>query len=310
MPATNQLLVNVITATVPGNAVSYAVAHGLRSNSVDVAPTLILPGSQSTVTVASSDATNVYFANSSATPATVSYRVEHGLSNEVDSDTLTPFVVATGTGAGNVTSVGVQTPIVNVGSLSAPIIGLANKTPNPAGTYGSSAQIPVVTVDAKGLVTGVTLAANPSAAIGAPYTVDITDAGFVGLTPSGFFPIPVNTDLVIVNDKRTVADPSAIKYMPYIDTDDLGGNAVPVGRRIVIYCNYDFAPPNGYYFTWVNFGSGAALERNLMQGDHAANAASELATKQFNFGDSAEIMYVGSGRWKMLSFQKLEKYFF
>ena len=94
----DQLLVNVISATVPAGATSYAVPHGLKSNAKAVAPTLILPVAQSAVSVATADAMNIYLANPSGAPAAVTLRLERGLSNEVDAETVAPFFQNVGTG--------------------------------------------------------------------------------------------------------------------------------------------------------------------------------------------------------------------
>lgn len=94
-----QLLINVITATVPAYSSGTVVPHGLRSNGKPVAPTLILPKEQGAVIVASVNATNVYLDNPSDSDVTVTLRCERGLSMEVDADTVTPFFMSTGTGA-------------------------------------------------------------------------------------------------------------------------------------------------------------------------------------------------------------------
>jgi len=99
----DQLLINVVSATVPAGATNYAVAHGLRSNDLAVSPTLVMPAAQSEVTVASFDTTNLYLANPSGDPIAVTFRVERGLSTEVDAEALTPFVLSTGTGKSGVT---------------------------------------------------------------------------------------------------------------------------------------------------------------------------------------------------------------
>lgn len=121
----SQLLVNVLSSTIPAGAVGYPVLHGLRSNDQAVAPTLILPAAQSVVTVASADAENVYLSNPSGAPVTVTLRCERGLSNELDAEAITPFFQNTGTGAGGsgVASVSVTAPIVNTGTATNPNIG-------------------------------------------------------------------------------------------------------------------------------------------------------------------------------------------
>lgn len=123
MPA--QLLINVITATVPAGAVNYPVAHGLKSNGKAVPPTLILPAAQSAVSVASVDATNVYLNNPSGAPVAVTMRVERGLSMEVDADTLPTFFMSTGDGSGGVSGVAVTAPVTNSGTATAPNIGVS-----------------------------------------------------------------------------------------------------------------------------------------------------------------------------------------
>lgn len=94
----DQLLVNVVSVIVPAEASNYAVPHGLLSNGKPVAPTLILPQSQSPVVVVSADATNVYLTNSSGYNTPVTLRLERGLSNELDADTVTPLYMNMGNG--------------------------------------------------------------------------------------------------------------------------------------------------------------------------------------------------------------------
>ena len=65
-------------------------------------------------------------------------------------------------------------------SASAPItyanntVGLADVSPSPAGTYGSSTQIPAITVDAKGRVTSVTTNAASGGGTWSTYTPTLT----------------------------------------------------------------------------------------------------------------------------------------
>lgn len=119
----SQLLVNVITATVPASAVNYAVAHGLRSNDKAVAPTLVLPQGQSAVLVVSADETNVYLNNSSGADVAVTLRCERDLSMQADAASVTPFYMSTGAPGGGVETLFVTAPITNTGTAEAPIIG-------------------------------------------------------------------------------------------------------------------------------------------------------------------------------------------
>lgn len=210
-----QLLVNVISATVPAGASSYPVAHGLISNQQAVAPTLVMPKAQSAVTVQAVDENNVYLANPSGAPVEVTFRVERGLSNEVNAETLPLFIQSTGDGGtGPMTEVSVTAPITNSGTSTAPNIGLntamggdldgsyPNPTlktlsPSPAGTYGSASSIPVVTVSGSGLVTGVSTA--PAAAMYLNASIAITSGDF---TTSPVYLTPTPSALVIPAGRR------------------------------------------------------------------------------------------------------------
>lgn len=190
----DQVLVNVVTVTVPGGVGGVPWPHGLKSNGVSVAPTLVIPAFQSPILVGYADAENLYLVNESQDEATAVFRCERGLSIEVDADTLQPFYQSVGSGqSSGVASVSVTAPITNTGTASAPVIGasvgsaagtlcagndarLSNTrtptplSPSPAGTYGSSSAVPVVTVNSAGQVTSVTTQAvaggAPSGAAG------------------------------------------------------------------------------------------------------------------------------------------------
>ena len=86
----SQLLINVLTVTVPAGAFGYPAAHGLKSNGVGVAPTLILPQAQSPVSIDSADETNVYLSNA-GDEVVVVLRCERDLSMQADAAALPPF---------------------------------------------------------------------------------------------------------------------------------------------------------------------------------------------------------------------------
>jgi hypothetical protein len=83
----DQLLVNVLTVTVPASG-SVTVAHGLKSNGVSVAPKLVLPSGSSPVSAGTITDTEITFNNSAAYEVTATFRVERGVSIEVDADGL------------------------------------------------------------------------------------------------------------------------------------------------------------------------------------------------------------------------------
>lgn len=95
----SQLLINVLTVTVPANE-SVTVPHGLRSNDKPVAPKLVLPQGASTVSVGAITDTTITFNNSAAYPVTAKFRVERGVSVEVDAETLETVVVGSGAAGG------------------------------------------------------------------------------------------------------------------------------------------------------------------------------------------------------------------
>lgn len=91
----SQLLVNVITVTVPATG-SVTVPHGLRSNDKPVAPKLVLPSGSPALTVGTITDTTIEFINGTEAPITATFRVERGLSMEVDAADLSTVVVGSG----------------------------------------------------------------------------------------------------------------------------------------------------------------------------------------------------------------------
>ena len=122
--------------------------------------------------------------------------------------------IGAGTGSGTVTSVsGTAGNITSTGGAT-PVIDLASGIVT-AGTYGSSALIPVVTVDTYGRVTTITTAANPQGTVtsvsgtgtvsGLTLTGTVTSSGSLTLggalavTPSDFASQTANTFLAAPN---------------------------------------------------------------------------------------------------------------
>lgn len=87
-----QLLVSVTPEFTLAPNATYSFTHGLKSNGVAVAPTLVHPDRASAVAVDSTSATVVVFRNNGAASATVRFRCEYGLSNELDSEATTPVL--------------------------------------------------------------------------------------------------------------------------------------------------------------------------------------------------------------------------
>ena len=96
----SQLLVNVLTVTNLGAGFSVTVPHGLKVAGEGVVPKLVFPDRGTNIRVTAADDTNITFENSGASlEALVRFRVEYGLSNEVDSSTLTPMLYAGSSGS-------------------------------------------------------------------------------------------------------------------------------------------------------------------------------------------------------------------
>ena len=94
----DQLLVNVVSVSVPPGESMFAVAHGLRSNGRAVTPTLILPSAPSSANIVGADETNLYLSNTSAGAVSVSIRCQYDLSVMAPPGQQ-PFVVQYGTEA-------------------------------------------------------------------------------------------------------------------------------------------------------------------------------------------------------------------
>jgi hypothetical protein len=122
--------------------------------------------------------------------------------------------IGAGTGGGTVTSVSGTTGNITSTGGATPVIDLASGIVT-AGTYGSSALIPVVTVDTYGRVTTITTAANPQGTVtsvsgagtvsGLTLTGTVTSSGSLTLggtlavTPSDFASQTANTFLAAPN---------------------------------------------------------------------------------------------------------------
>jgi hypothetical protein len=122
--------------------------------------------------------------------------------------------IGAGTGSGTVTSVSGTTGNITSTGGATPVIDLASGIVT-AGTYGSSALIPVVTVDTYGRVTTITTAANPQGTVtsvsgagtvsGLTLTGTVTSSGSLTLggtlavTPSDFASQTANTFLAAPN---------------------------------------------------------------------------------------------------------------
>ena len=100
-----QLLVNVLSVGPLAPSASVTLAHGIRSNDVDVPPTLIQPDRASPIVVTAVTPTTATFQNLGADPAFAKFRCERGLSNELDATTVGTMYwqgAASGGGGGGV----------------------------------------------------------------------------------------------------------------------------------------------------------------------------------------------------------------
>jgi hypothetical protein len=142
-----QLLVNVLAVGPLAASASVTLAHGLASNDVSVAPTLVFPDRVTDIIVGAITATTVTFTNAGANPASANFRCERGWQPEVDAFTVTPMKylgpgVATGSLAllkmGNV----IVVDQINGNDLTGAINGLPFATVNAAVTYMAGLVLP------------------------------------------------------------------------------------------------------------------------------------------------------------------------
>lgn len=84
-----QLLVNVLSVGPLGGGASVTLPHGLASNDVDVAPTLVFPDRVTDIIVAATTATTVTFTNTGVSPQSANFRCERGWQPEVNAFSVT-----------------------------------------------------------------------------------------------------------------------------------------------------------------------------------------------------------------------------
>lgn len=100
MPTPTQVLVNVISVTNLAAGASVTVAHGLKEKNQGVTPTLVFPDRGTNIKVTAATATTITFQNDGASLETlVKFRVERGLSQEVDVGLLPTMYYGGGSGS-------------------------------------------------------------------------------------------------------------------------------------------------------------------------------------------------------------------
>lgn len=143
-----QLLVNVLAVGPLAAGASITLAHGLASNDVSVAPTLVFPDRVTDIIVAATTATTVTFTNTGAAPQSANFRCERGWQPEVDAFAVTqmrwtgaPYVVG---GALAYPKMGntIVVDQINGNDLTGAVNGLPFQTVNAAVTYMGTIPLP------------------------------------------------------------------------------------------------------------------------------------------------------------------------
>lgn len=120
--------------------------------------------------------------------------------------------------------------ITSTGTISMPNVGTA-------GTYGNLTQYPIVTTDAQGRVTNVTLQSIPTSTItlnGQTGNVQTFDNGFSGITPSFVSSSDIHTlNIPLANSSGVTSGTiSNTDYQNFNNTWKLSGNTVSLGNFI------------------------------------------------------------------------------
>jgi hypothetical protein len=141
-----QLLVQVVPVNNLAAGATQTAPHLLESNGVAVAPTLVFPDRDTSISVVSVSTVGVTFINNGTATASANFRCERGWQPEVDAFTVTPLLYK---GGGGSSAAGVMNKVF---ALTSPIVDFADNTNTeqkftqgqvtlPANTLGSASTI-------------------------------------------------------------------------------------------------------------------------------------------------------------------------
>lgn len=103
--------------------------------------------------------------------------------------------------------------------------------------------------------------------------------------------IPVNSSLLIIN----------FQLAEYLKMPDLQTENISVGTKFTIMSALESNPAS--FFNW---SMACGLEGNILQG-YTTNppVVGDNTEKNFKPGSIMEVIYIGSGKWRMLSFNDM-----
>jgi hypothetical protein len=169
-----QLLVQVVPVNNLAAGVTQTAPHLLESNGVAVAPTLVFPDRDTSISVVSVSTTGVTFINNGTSTASANFRCERGWQPEVDAFAVTPLLYK---GGGGSSAAGTMTKVF---SLTTPAINFAAATNTEQKFTAGQVTLPANTLGA-GSTIRFRMAGNLNRA-GATATIQIRFYGQDGLT--------------------------------------------------------------------------------------------------------------------------------
>ena len=223
-----------------------AFSFSLASNAtIDLAAVSPVPSANGTFYV-TGPATN--FSVGTVTTGEPNTNANVTISGTAPNQTLSFTIPRGATGAtGSLGGLSATSPI----TYSSNTIGLADVSPSPAGTYGSSSEVPTITVDVKGRVTAVTSA-----------TISNTPSGTAGGDLAGTYPNP-NLATLSPSPAGTYGSSSVV---PSITVDAKGRvtavstNSLASSSQYPLVTNHRYYPSGRYFTTPGSFASTAVYQ--------------------------------------------------